>query len=149
MSSSRFGSMAGGHADATCLLSIHFRLFVQVIHEVHHAAVVNMHVGKFYMVCLVPCLTVITWYLLLHVLWTWNIRNKLKASKHKTRRCFGTTPARHYEHALDNDIYFLCGCQSRRYTTLDVIHGYIESVIFSLSFSSDSLIWTTDFDDER
>jgi len=118
------------------------------MYKVHYVAAVRMYVGKFaglfssvsnsYHV-----VSFVTRSLDL------NTQNKLKASKHKTRRCFGTTPARHYEHALDIDIYFLCGCQSRRYTTLDAIHGYIESVIFFLSFSSDSLIWTTDFDDER
>jgi len=115
---------------------------------VHHAAAVHMYVGKF-----TGLLSSVSnsYHVVSFVARSLdlNTQNKLKASTHKTRRCFGTTPARHYEHALDIDIYFLCGCQSRRYTTLDAIHGYIESVISFLSFASDCLIWTTNFDDER
>jgi hypothetical protein len=119
------------------------------MYKMHHAAAVHMYVGKFtglfssvsnsyHVVSFVTCSLDL------------NTQNKLKASKHKTRPCFEPhLLAIMNTHLRTTFIYFLYGCQSRRYTTLDAIHGYIGSVIFFLSFSSDSLIWTTDFDDER
>jgi hypothetical protein len=47
ISSSRFGPTEGGLANATSSLSNHFVQFVQIMYKAHHAAAVNMYVGKF------------------------------------------------------------------------------------------------------
>ena len=106
----------------------------------HHAAAVHMYDGKFtglfssvsnsYHV-----VSFVTRSLDL------NTQNKLKASKHKTRRCFEPhlLLAIMNTHLTTTFIYFLYGCQSRRYTTLDAIHGYIGSVIFFFYHSQATL----------
>ena len=71
ISSSKFRPTDGGRADATSLLSIHFMHFVQNVKSASCSSCVYVCMLEIFLVCLVPCLTVITWYLLLHALWTW------------------------------------------------------------------------------
>ena len=73
------------------------------MYKMHRAAAVHMYVGEFSSLFSSVSNSYHVVYFVARSL-DLNTHNKLKASKHKTRRCFGTTPARHYEHALDNDI---------------------------------------------